>query len=51
VIIVQHLIPESLSAEFLLFEAASVAKGPLARLPLRHRIHPGFHASFQPEVH
>jgi all-trans-8'-apo-beta-carotenal 15,15'-oxygenase len=33
-------------AEILLFEAADVAKGPIARLALRHKIHPGFHTSF-----
>ena len=50
VIVVQHLLPESQAAEFLLFDAAHVARGPIARLPLRHPIHPGFHASFQSEV-
>ncbi len=34
-------------AEILLFEASHVAKGPIARLGLRHKIHPGFHTSFQ----
>ena len=35
-------------AEFCVFEASHVAKGPVARLPLRHMTHPGFHASFTP---
>ncbi len=33
-------------AEILLFDAHQVAKGPLARLALRHKIHPGFHTTF-----
>jgi all-trans-8'-apo-beta-carotenal 15,15'-oxygenase len=37
-------------AQYVLFDPQYVAKGPLARLPLRHMIHPGFHASFQPAV-
>ena len=49
VVIVQHLMPDAASAEFLIFDAARVAGGPIARLPLRNRIHPGFHASFQAE--
>ena len=32
----------------LIFDAGHVAKGPVATLPLRHMIHPGFHASFAP---
>lgn len=31
---------------FLLFDAFRVAAGPVARLPLRHKTHPGFHSSF-----
>lgn len=33
---------------FLLFDAFQVEAGPIARLPLRHKTHPGFHSSFQP---
>ncbi len=33
-------------AEILLFEASCVARGPIARLGLRHKIHPGFHTTF-----
>ncbi|HYK91676.1 MAG TPA: carotenoid oxygenase family protein [Acidobacteriota bacterium] len=33
-------------AEILLFEARNVSAGPVARLALRHKIHPGFHTSF-----
>ncbi len=50
VIIVQHLMPELHAAEVMLFDASHVANGPIARLPLRHKIHPGFHASFPTEV-
>ena len=46
VIIVEHLDAGRDRAEFQLFDAANVASGPLARLPLRHKIHPGFHTSF-----
>jgi carotenoid cleavage dioxygenase-like enzyme len=47
-IIVQRLNTHENKAEILLFDAAHVAKGPVATLPLRHMIHPGFHASFLP---
>jgi all-trans-8'-apo-beta-carotenal 15,15'-oxygenase len=46
VVIVQHLEPASGAAEFLVFDAHSVRSGPLARLPLRNPIHPGFHSCF-----
>lgn len=46
VIISEHLIPAEDRGEFLLFDATSVASGPIARLPLKYRIHPGFHTSF-----
>jgi all-trans-8'-apo-beta-carotenal 15,15'-oxygenase len=45
-VIVQRLNTHENKAEILLFEASHVAKGPVATLPLRHMIHPGFHASF-----
>lgn len=48
VIIVEWLDANERHADFLLFDAKHVAAGPVARLPLRHMIHPGFHASFQP---
>jgi carotenoid cleavage dioxygenase-like enzyme len=51
VIIVQHLMPASGSAEFLLFDAWDLKSGPIARLPLDHPIHPGFHASFHASFH
>ena len=45
-IIVQRLNTHENKAEILLFDACHVARGPVASLPLRHMIHPGFHASF-----
>ncbi len=48
VVIVQHLVPAENRVEYLLLDAFSLRSGPIARLPLKHPIHPGFHASFQP---
>ena len=45
-IIVERLNTHENKAEILLFDSLHVAKGPVATLPLRHMIHPGFHASF-----
>jgi carotenoid cleavage dioxygenase-like enzyme len=47
VVLVQHLMPASGSADYLVFDSSSVRSGPIARLPLRHPVHPGFHASFR----
>ena len=47
-VIVQRLNTAEKKAEILIFDAARVAAGPIATLPLRHMIHPGFHASFAP---
>ena len=47
-VIVQHLDAKTDAAAFLLFDASAVHRGPIARIPLRHRLHPGFHASFHP---
>ena len=46
VVIVEHLQPTGTHSSFLLFDAHAIASGPIARLPLRGHIHPGFHASF-----
>ncbi|MBI3933597.1 MAG: carotenoid oxygenase family protein [Acidobacteria bacterium] len=46
VVIVEQINTTNDQAAFLLFDASEVSNGPIARLPLRHRIHPGFHASF-----
>jgi len=48
VVIVEHLNARTDEAAFLLFDAFNVKGGPMARLPLKHRLHPGFHASFLP---
>ena len=46
VVIVQHLNTATDAAAFLLFDAHGLKRGPIARLPLRNRLHPGFHATF-----
>jgi len=46
VVIVEQLNAQSDQAAFAIFDALHVERGPIAWLPLRHRIHPGFHASF-----
>lgn len=46
VVIVQQLIPAEGRVEFLLLDGMSLASGPIARLPLKRPIHPGFHTSF-----
>ena len=46
VVIVAHIDTNADQAAMLLFDASQVSRGPMARLPLRHRMHPGFHASF-----
>ncbi len=48
VVISEFFDAERERCEILLFEAAHVAKGPIARLGLRNKIHLGFHTSFQP---
>jgi len=47
-VIIQRLNTSEKKAEVLIFDAARVAAGPVATLPLRHMVHPGFHASFAP---
>ncbi len=46
-VIVQHLIPAEHRGEFLVFDGYSLKQGPVATLPLKYPIHPGFHTSFQ----
>lgn len=48
VILCQELDPAAGRADFCLFDAADVARGPIARLPLPAPIPPGFHASWAP---
>jgi carotenoid cleavage dioxygenase-like enzyme len=45
-VMIQEFEVEADRVSFLLFDAYRVAAGPLARLPLRHKTHPGFHSSF-----
>jgi len=47
-VICQHLDAESGRGAFLLFDAFDVARGPVAKLPLKNAIPPCFHASFHP---
>jgi all-trans-8'-apo-beta-carotenal 15,15'-oxygenase len=47
-VMIQEFEVEADRVSFLLFDAYRVAAGPLARLPLRHKTHPGFHSSFTP---
>ena len=46
VIICQEFDALARKSAFLVFEAATVAKGPIARIPLEHQLHLGFHAMF-----
>jgi all-trans-8'-apo-beta-carotenal 15,15'-oxygenase len=50
VVIVEHLNARNDQADFLIFNAFDLKSGPLARLPLRQRLHPGFHASWHPST-
>jgi len=45
-VIVEHFDTNAERCEFLIFDAFDIAEGPIAQLPLRYAIHPGFHASF-----
>jgi len=49
VLIVQHLIPAREKSGFMIFDPQDVHNGPIARVSLKHRLHPGFHAIFVPE--
>jgi carotenoid cleavage dioxygenase-like enzyme len=46
VVLVQRLVPAEDRVEYLLLDAFSLKSGPIARLPLKHSIHPGFHSSW-----
>lgn len=46
VVIVLHAIPAEGRTEFLLFDGHALSAGPIARLPLKHMVHAGFHSSF-----
>jgi all-trans-8'-apo-beta-carotenal 15,15'-oxygenase len=47
IVIVQHLIPAADRVEYLILDAFRLQQGPIATLPLKHPLHPGFHASFR----
>lgn len=47
IVVVVHMMPAENRAEYLLFDAYRLESGPVARLPLKHPIHAGFHTSFQ----
>ncbi|HEU4996803.1 MAG TPA: carotenoid oxygenase family protein [Gemmatimonadaceae bacterium] len=49
-VIVQHVNTRTGKAAFLIFDAFAVHRGPVIRLPLRHRLHPLFHAGFYPSA-
>lgn len=46
VVICVHAIPAEDRCEYLIFDGHSLSAGPIARLPLKHKIHAGFHTSF-----
>ena len=46
VVVVIHSMPAEGRAEYLLFDGHKLSAGPIARLPLRHPIHAGFHTCF-----
>ncbi len=46
-IIVQEFDVEADRVCFLIFDSQHIAAGPIARIPLKRKTHPGFHASFQ----
>ena len=48
VVICQHLQPARNSASIVLFDAFAVSRGPIASLPLRYPVQPGFHSTFVP---
>ncbi len=47
VIICEHFLPAEGRVEFLIFDAFNISKGPIAKLPLKHMIHAGFHTTFE----
>ena len=49
-IIVQELDPSNRRAWYVVLDGLDLERGPLARIPLRHWIHPSFHTHFDPEV-
>jgi all-trans-8'-apo-beta-carotenal 15,15'-oxygenase len=50
VVITQQLKPRDNATAIVLFDAFRVGDGPIATIPLRYPVHPGFHSSFVPAV-
>ena len=48
IVICEHLKPAEHATAILLFDAFQIRKGPIASIPLRFPIHPGFHTTFVP---
>jgi carotenoid cleavage dioxygenase-like enzyme len=48
VVLLQRFRPESGEISFVMFDGDAVQAGPIAELPLKSKICPGFHSSFQP---
>jgi carotenoid cleavage dioxygenase-like enzyme len=46
IVITEHFRPLESATAILLFDAFDIRRGPIASLPLRHAIHPGFHSTF-----
>jgi len=46
VVITQLLKPRESATAIVIFDAFRVRSGPIASIPLRHPVHPGFHSSF-----
>ena len=49
-IIIQEFDPANRKAWYVVLDGLDLERGPLARIPLRHWIHPSFHTHFDPEV-
>jgi all-trans-8'-apo-beta-carotenal 15,15'-oxygenase len=50
IVICEHFQPAENATSIVLFDAFHVNGGPIASLPLRHTIHPGFHSTFVPSA-
>ena len=48
IVIIEQIDARHDTGGFLLFDSSNVARGPVAQIGLRHKIHPGFHTSFLP---
>ena len=50
VVITEHFQPAEHARAVVLFDACAVRRGPIASIPLRYPIHPGFHTSFAADI-